>query len=235
MTTSELPPEADRLLATAPSEFVSERTRIVRELGDAGRKDDARAVAGLRKPSAVVLAVNRAARDRPQAARDAADAAARVRQTQLSGEADGYRAATKELDDAVDLLADVAVAHVSLGSASESMRRRVRQHLRAAVADEGGRDALVRGSLREELEASGFSPFEGLSAPPRKPRGSQAAKKRQARADEKRKVRERELREELARAETALELAQKAVDDATRERDAAEREVARARRKLERL
>ena len=59
-----------------------------------------------------MLAVNRAARDRPQAAKDAAEAAARVRDTQLSGEQDAYRAAVADLDRALDLLAEVAVAHV---------------------------------------------------------------------------------------------------------------------------
>ena len=71
---SELPTDAERLLAVSPEEFVEERNLLVRKLRDAGRAEDARAVAETRKPPLVVLAVNRAARDRPQAAQDAASA-----------------------------------------------------------------------------------------------------------------------------------------------------------------
>jgi ketosteroid isomerase-like protein len=74
-----LPPEGERLLAVAPENFVAERNRVARELKDAGRAEDAQAVAALKKPPAVVLAVNRAARDRSAATRDAVKAAERVR------------------------------------------------------------------------------------------------------------------------------------------------------------
>ena len=73
------PAEVEKLLAVRPDEFVHERQRLARELRDAGRSDEAATVAQLRKPSPVVLAVNRAARARPKAARAAADAALRVR------------------------------------------------------------------------------------------------------------------------------------------------------------
>ena len=79
----ELPADAEGLLAVAPEDFVAGRKRVVKELRDADRTADAEVVARLRKPPPVVLAVNRAARARPQAAKDAARAAERVRKTQL--------------------------------------------------------------------------------------------------------------------------------------------------------
>ncbi|MEP7225312.1 MAG: hypothetical protein ABI783_10180, partial [Actinomycetota bacterium] len=59
--------EAEKLLASAPNDFVDARKRLARELRDADRSYEAATVAALRKPTTVVFAVNRAARDRPKA------------------------------------------------------------------------------------------------------------------------------------------------------------------------
>jgi hypothetical protein len=81
----EIPGEAEKLLAVAPEEFVDARKELVTALRSEGRREDAQAVASIKKPSQVVLAVNCAARDRPQAAKDAAKAADRLARTQLAG------------------------------------------------------------------------------------------------------------------------------------------------------
>jgi len=231
---AELPPEGERLLAVAPEDFVDERKRIVHELRDAGRQDDAQLVAELRKPPLVVLAVNRAARDRPQAARDAAKAAERVRKAQLSGDAEAYRQARDDLEGASALLAEVAVARLSRGKqAGEGMRRRVSDLLRAATAQDGAREDLVRGALVEELEAPGFGPFEGASF------GSPSSRPKKApqrdRRDEKRRALERERRKGLVRAKKELRAAERQLAEATRERDRAERVVSSIQAKLDRL
>jgi ketosteroid isomerase-like protein len=227
-----LPPEGERLLAVSPEDFVPERNRVVRELKDAGRAEDAQTVAALKKPSAVVLAVNRAARDRSAAARDAVKAAERVRKTQLAGKPDQFEEAIADLERALGLLADVAVAMLSRGkSASEAMRRRVSDLLRAALAGEDSREALARGVLVEELEASGFSSFEGMAVPQR--RGGRSPKT--SRGHERRRAREERLREELAGAEATLRDAEQTLADAVKERDRATRAVDAARSKLDRL
>lgn len=225
-----------RVLGAAPEDFVAERDRVVKELRQAGRADDARALADLRKPTAVVLAVNRAARDRPQAARDAARAAEAVAKTQLSGEAEKYGKARKDLDNALSLLAEVAVAQLSRAKpASEAMRRRVADLLRSAVADSTAREALQRGVLTEEGGAAGFSAFAGMAAP-RGKRGSAASRSKEAeRRQKERRDRERRLEDELATAEEALEAAERSLAAAERERDAAVRAVTTASKKLERL
>ena len=228
-----LPREGERLLAVAPEDFVAERNRVARELKDAGRADDARAVAALKKPSAVVLAVNRAARDRSAAARDAVKAAERVRKTQLAGKPEQFEAATADLDRALGLLADVAVAMLSRGKkASEAMRRRVNDLLRAALAGEESREALARGVLVEELEASVFAPFEGMAVPRR--RGGRSSLQA-SRGDERRRAREQQLRKDLARGEDALRDAEQALAAAVMERDRAARAVEAARSKLDQL
>jgi hypothetical protein len=219
----------------APEEFVSERNRVARELKDAGRDDDAQAVAELKKPSAVVLAVNRAARDRSRAARDAVDAAERVRKTQLAGKPEEFERASDELEKALGLLAEVAVARLSRGKpASESMRRRVNDLLRAAMGGDESRDALVRGALVDELEASGFSPFEGLAV--RGGRGRSTGRTTQpSRVDERRRARHDQLKADLAQARNELASAQRRADEAAHERDRAAKAVSALQAKLDRL
>ena len=85
-----LPADAEQLLAVSPEAFVEQRKLLVRRLRDEGRAEDAQAIAHMKKPPPVVLALNRAARDRPQAARDAADAAKRLGPAQLSGTRTGH-------------------------------------------------------------------------------------------------------------------------------------------------
>jgi hypothetical protein len=230
-----LPKEAEALLAVSPADFVEERKRIARSLRDAERQEDADAVAALRKPPPVVLAANRAARDRPQAARAAAKAAERVAKTQLGSDPDGYRAALAELDESLDLLAQVALAQLSLGGKrpTDSVTRRLRDLLRNAVADESARAALSRGALRDEPGTAGFGAFAGV-APPRATSASATAARRK-RDDEKRRERERLLRAELAGAEKALDAMRRAEREATKARERAERHVESLRSRLERL
>ena len=237
MSGDALPQEAEKLLSAAPDEFVAERDRLAKKLREGNRPDDAATVAGLRKPSAVVFAVNRAARDRPQAARDAAKAARRVKKTQVGNQPDAFREALSELDAALELLAEVAVAHVAPSGKkpTDAMRRRVRDLLRSAAADDDAREALARGALTEELEAVGFSPFAGMTpASPKKSAKRTPGPTRAEREDAKRRERERALREELADAEQRLQEAERAVREAERERKAAERAVTSLRSKLDR-
>ncbi|MBA2642338.1 MAG: hypothetical protein H0U82_05370 [Actinobacteria bacterium] len=237
MSIDALPEEAEKLLAVPPDEFVSRRAGLVRELRDAGRAEEAATLAGLRKPSVVVFAVNRAARARPKAARAAADAALRVKETQLGSEPDAFKKAVSELEDALDLLAEVAVTHVAPRekTASDAMRRRVRDLLRSAVAADDARQALVRGALTEELEAVGFSPFAGMVAAPVKGVRRKSGPSRAVQQEAKRRERVRALRDELAEAERQLEEAVQAQRTAERERASAERAVSALRAKLERL
>jgi hypothetical protein len=233
---ADLSEHARRILGAAPEEFVAERDRIARELKQAGRDEDARAIAALRKPSAVVLAVNRAARDRPQAARDAARSAEEVAKTQLSGDAEKYAKARKDLDEALARLADVAVAQLSrTKTATESMRRRVAELLRSAIADPDARAALERGVLQEEGDAAGFSAFAGMAPPPAKRRSKATGSKEAEKRERVKRERRQRLEDELAEAEEALETAERALATASRERDKAARAATAAAKRLERL
>jgi hypothetical protein len=235
----ELSPEAERLLAVAPDRFVAERKELAKSLRDDGRSEEATTVDALRKPSAVVLAVNRSARDRPKAAQAAVAAAESVRDAQVARDADAFAGAVRELDAALDLLADVAVAQLSPPgkSASEAMRRRVRDLLRAAVADDEARVALARGALTEELDAPGFSPFAGAAFAAPKPAAASTPKKKPraaARREAEKRAQLEALREELRVAEAELKKAAKAARDVERARARAEAAVESLRTKVER-
>jgi hypothetical protein len=232
------PQDAEKLYAVEPDRFVAERQALAKKLRDEGRKDEAEAVAALRKPSAVVFAANRAARDRPKAARAAADAAVRLRDAQSAGDTDAFGEALGELDQSLDLLAEVALAHVAPAgkTPTDAMRRRVRDLLRSAVADDDAREALSRGALAEELETPGFSAYAGMAvaAKPRGGRTKVPAEETRAEKDEARKrERRKELRAELARAERELREATAAAREAERARARAEKAVATLREKLD--
>lgn len=235
-----VPEEAEKLFAVAPGRFVSERNALAKALREEGRGEDAAVVAALRKPSAVVFAVNRAARDRPKAAQAAADAAIGVKEAQVKGDAEAFGNAVEELDRSLDLLAEVALAHVSPGGRkpSDAMRRRLRDLLRSAAADDEARGQLARGALAEELEAAGFSPYAGVPVKPM-PRGRTEAEpqapSRAEREEARRNERRRELRVELDEAESELREASAAVRAAERARDRAEKAVAALRKKLDAL
>jgi septal ring factor EnvC (AmiA/AmiB activator) len=233
---SELPQEGERLLAVAPDRFVAERKELAKQLREDGRPDEAKIVEALRKPSAVVLAVNRSARDRPKAAQQAAAAAERVREAQVAGDGDAFRSAVRELESALDLLADVALAQLSPPgkTASDAMRRRVHDLLRSAVADDDARDALARGVLQEEVEAPGFSPFAGMAFAAPEPTSASKRVSASERREAEKRERLAKLRDELRAAEADLKNATRAARDAERARARAEDTVKSARKKLER-
>lgn len=228
-----LPREAEKLLAVAPDRFVAERQTLAKKLRDEGRKDEAEAVAALRKPSAVVFAANRAARDRPKAARAAADAAVAVRKAQVGGDAEAYGKALGELEDSLDMLAQVALAHLAKEgkTPADAMRRRLRDLLRNAAADDKAREDLARGALTGELEVTGFSAYAGLSITPAK-KGRTPAAKGPTRTEQARE-RRKELRAELADAERELRKAKAAARAAERNLKQAEKAVAALRKKLD--
>ena len=229
------PEEARKLLAVEPAAFVVERKQLAKRLREEGRGADAKAVEALAKPPATVLAVNRAARDRPQAAKDAARAAERLRKAQARNDQSAFESARTELQQALELLAEVAIAHVAPSGkkASDTMRRRVYDLLRSALADDASRKALVEGSLTKEVETTGFEAFAGMTfSPPKKRRGSTAATSGH-KGESKR--RERELRDRLSGARRRLASAERSVREAEAARVEAERDVAAIQAQLDRL
>jgi hypothetical protein len=223
------------LLSVASDEFVRERQRLARELRDEGRRDDAAAIAAVRKPPPVVLAANRAARSRPKVARQAARAASRMTK-QLGSDAETRR----ELDEQLALLEEVALAFlVGEGKPpSEATRRRLHDLLRNAVADDAAREALAQGVLTEEAAPAGFASYSGIRRRTSGRGPGSAAKRtsatRRAEAAGAKRL-ERALRDEVRAAHERLRAAKDAERKAARERARAERALASVQAKLDRL
>ncbi len=235
-----VPDFAESLLSAPAADFVEERKRLARKLRDEGRKEDAAAVAALHKPPPVVLAANRAARSRPKVAKAAASAASRM--TKRVGDPDAQRA----LDDQLALLEEVASAFlVGEGNVpSEATRRRLRDLLRNAVADDDAREALARGVLTDEPEPVGFAAYAALT-PQASPQARSTAKgttprrapssRKAGAAAARRRERERALREEVDAAQERLDAARVAEAEVAQERARAENALASTRKKLDRL
>jgi hypothetical protein len=153
-------------------EFTPARDALAKELKAAGRKDEAAEVKSLRKPSLAAWALNRVAREHPDAVEGLRAAGAALRQAQdavlsggtptppgLSGDAGRLRDAGRALADEVDRVAGLGaeVLRAAGRPASAAQQEKIVSTLRTAAVDDDAGDALARGVLVEELESTGFS------------------------------------------------------------------------------
>jgi hypothetical protein len=187
--------------------FVSERTRLARELRDSGDREAADQVAKLKKPTVAAWALNQLSRRQRRDVDLLLDAGHRLRQAQegVVGGADRevFEKAQKTQRDALRRLTQQASE--LLGGASSQALAQISGTLRAAAVSEEGRELLARGRFAVPLEAEGFDVFGAL--PPSsatRPRKRATAQKA---SDELRKARarvrelEREVRDAERRAE----------------------------------
>src|SRR6478609_2564569 len=158
--------EVARLYSLAPEDFVAERNATVKAWKRDGRKDEATAVAALRKPSVVESALNRTAARDPATTRARADAA----QNATIGGADAaeLRRAMADLREATGAMVDAAVATI----ADEAKRDDIAGLLRSMSV--GGVDQVVAGVLGSAVIPS-EDLFAGAPAPPRRARPAKKA------------------------------------------------------------
>ncbi|HEX7131880.1 MAG TPA: hypothetical protein VF228_04860, partial [Iamia sp.] len=134
------PDEVTTLLAVPPEEFVAARTARVKELKAEGRKDEAAALAKLRKPVRLVWILGELARRHPDVASTAAEVAEELEEAQAAGS--GVRPLLKRFRDVVGQVAELAdeiegtVDRLEVGLA-----------LREVLADPDGREAWIEGRL----------------------------------------------------------------------------------------
>jgi hypothetical protein len=240
----------DALRDVPPRAFVGARKALATRLAREGRAADARLVSRLRRPSAVVWALNRAAVARPRELRALVGAVDRLRRAQL-GQGD-LRAATGDYRTAFDPLVRTATSILKDAGTgvSPAVDRRIRSTLLAAVTDRRLRDELEAGRLSEELADPGFAVLTGAPVPadflrarpkrqasPRAGSPDRAVERRRSSAREAAEAR-RLTREsaratrEAARRAHALE---RGAARAERAATAAEQRVEAARRRLEAL
>lgn len=153
--------DAEDLYTVAPEEFIGARNELVRRLRAEKQRDEAAAVAKLRKPSATAWALNQVARSQPALIEDALAAGAQLRKATdaaVGGDAAGLRKAASAERAASDSVVDAAVGVLG----KQASRPQLASTLRAAVLDEAVADELRRGVLTGDHDAPGFGFGFGL-------------------------------------------------------------------------
>jgi len=169
--------EADKLYGLPLEDFVAQRDALAKRLRADGRRAEADEVKALRKPPAVVWAVNQLMRTQRKAARALVDAADRA--AKHPGDRDALRAH----HDALDQLATAGAGLLSgKGRAlSEDALLRVRSALHAASLDRDTREDFIAGRLSAEPAPAGFGAITGMpKAAPKKPAAKKPAAKKPA-------------------------------------------------------
>ena len=229
-------------------EFTPARDALAKELKAAGRKGDAADVKALRKPSVAAWALNRVARDHPDAIERLRAAGADLREAQneaMSGDAGRLRAAGRALAEAIDRVAALAADALRAAGrpVSAAQQEKIVATLRTAAVDDDAGDLLARGVLADDLEATGFSllgsgsgdlsagvgTLPGAPRAPRKPKPSkealdavEAARREVRRCDAEADLAATRARRRAERAETAMQRAAEAHREADEARAAAE-------------
>jgi hypothetical protein len=228
----------DELFGVDRDAFVARRAQLVRELKEEGAKDDAEALAKLRKPTVFAWTLNQLVRSE----RHDVDLLLDAGHLLLEAHADILRGGDpSELDDAQRMERD-AVARLEraaaklLGGSSSTLLPQLSSTLRAAAVTEEGRELLARGRFVEPLEPVGFDALSGLA--PRRPGASSKRKsagesQREAKAAHREaEARAVELARAAGKAEERAERLEVELAAARREADAARRAADEARRAL---
>lgn len=167
--------QPDDLYGLPLDEFIPQRTALVRALRAAKQRDEANAVAVLRKPSVAAWAVNQLVRTQGSAVQElfaAGDALRDAQSDLLAGSGDGQalRAANARERAAVDALVGAARGLLDADGheLSAAIVERVADTLHAAALDEGARAQVRDGRLERELRHVGLGLGESVfaSAPP---------------------------------------------------------------------
>lgn len=142
-----------------PSEFVEARAALVKELRAAGKKDEAKAVVKLRKPTVPAWLLDQVAAEQPdliETALAAGEALAAATAETLDGDASNLRGATDAERKAAGAVIDAAGEHLPL---TADHRERMAATLRAAAADDAVGAELLAGLLAADHEppAVGFA------------------------------------------------------------------------------
>jgi hypothetical protein len=228
--------ELDDLYGVPLDRFVPERATLVRALRSAGEREQASAVAALRKPSVAAWAVNQLVRTRRAEVDGLLRAGDALREAQagvLSGGADArdLRSAADQERRAVSDLVDTARGLLSSSGheLSAMTLERVADTLHAAALDDDARGQVSNGRLVRELRHVGLGAGLGdafavapAQARPARPAKGETATQRGASKGETAKQR-RSAEAAQREREAARKQARAAERDAAREVDRAER------------
>ena len=242
--------DLDSLFAAPPAAFIAERKRIVAALKGAGRKDEAKEVERIPRPSVAVWTVNQIASRDPEVIRRLGAITARL-QSAAGAE---YGAAAAELRQVLDDLRGEAAAVLAAAGHDDvgpHLVQRVIANLRAAAGSRETRATLEAGRLTRDVEeqdaASLFGGALGAAAPAVRERptakaattatavtaATKAAEaKAKAESAAEAKAQERARAKEIAAAEREVKRLRDADADARKDVQRAERAVTDARKEL---
>ncbi|HEX2126628.1 MAG TPA: hypothetical protein VHF45_08735 [Thermoleophilaceae bacterium] len=229
------------------AEFTRARDELARRLRKDGRREEADAVKGLRKPTIAAWALNQLARRREPDVARLLGAGERLRQAQAELLAGGGReeldaAAAEERELVAALARDAAAIAADAGTgSSETLLEKLRATLHAVAADEELARQLAAGRVLRESEAVGvlgITPAAGAPpAPRRQPPKERGRPAREVREIERRlKAARGEERDARRRKETTARALARASERAARAADqlaAAQREEDEAAAALE--
>lgn len=240
--------EPDELYGLPLEQFIPERAALTKALRAEKRRDEAAAVAGLRKPSVAAWAVNQLVRSQASSVKALFAAGDELREAQarlLAGTGDGaaLRAANERERAAVDELVQAARGLLSSDGheLSPAVVDRVADTLHAAALDESAREQVREGRLERELRHVGLGlgdsagPLAAAPAAGPKPAKTppRQAKAQGRREREERAERERERADARKAARMAEAAAKRRAERAEHALKAAEERRARAARALE--
>jgi hypothetical protein len=217
------------LFALPLDQFTAARDSLSRRLKAEGDEEGARQVSAMRKPSVAAWALNRVARDDPEAVAGLLDSHRKLRE---AGSRQEVEEASRQRRELVARLTDEAMS--GLGSSSLQTRDRINRTLLAVATDQEGEANLEAGTLVRELEPTGVGWGEIDLPPPPPPDPAEEAR----RLVEEAKLRATKLESEAEAAEEEVErvketLAQ-AKDRAKKARTAARKAAEELRRAEER-
>lgn len=215
--------EPDDLYGLPLDRFIPERGALAKALRGEKRRDEAAAVAALRKPSVAAWAVNQVVRSQGSAVESLLTAGDELRDAQarlLDGTGDGraLRAANERERAAVDELVEAARGLLSSDGheLSSAVLERVADTLHAAALDEDAREQVRGGRLERELRHAGLGLEESADpsaaaptaapkppASPAQPATTDKPRAERERAERKRLERERAEARKAARREAA--------------------------------
>ncbi len=215
----------DPLFAAPLEDFVEARNELAKQLRGEGRREEADRVKAMRKPPAVVWALNQLARTNGRGVRELVDAAETMRKVQSGRSRTSFADAQRALADLVRQLAKEAADLLddSGRQPSRALVQRLDRALMAAAATPATSDELRAGRLLAEPEPLGFA---GLGEP------SGTAPKRQRRPAAERKQRESE---QAARRKAKVEGAQRELREAKAEAARLSRDAERANARVAEL
>jgi hypothetical protein len=225
MPGDESPADVADLYILPLDDFTTARDELAQRLKSEGDDEEAKRVGKLRKPSVAAWALNRAARNSPEAVSSLLESHRKLRR---AGSRQAVEDASEARRQAIAALTEAAMTE--LGKGSLQTRDRINRTLLAVATDSQGEADLAAGTLVRELEPSGGGWGEMELPPVPEPDPAEEA----ARAANQSREQARKLEAEADEAESQVEIAKEALAQARRRakqaRSAADKAGAEARK-----